>query len=60
MNFKVVKEFVGKVKEEALGEKVLRGGNPSEQFVKIMHDELTKLMGDENTGLALDRPINPI
>lgn len=60
VNFKVVKEFVGKVKEQALGEKVLKGVNPGEQFVKIMHDELTSLMGSEHEELNLNRPLNPI
>lgn len=56
VNFKVVKEFVEKVKVEALGEKVLRGVEPGQQFVKIMHDELAKLMGGENSELDLKRP----
>ncbi len=56
VNFKVVKEFVEKVKTEAMGEKVLRGVEPGQQFVKIMHDELTKLMGGENSELNLKRP----
>jgi signal recognition particle subunit SRP54 len=56
VNFKVVKEFVEKVKAEALGEKVLRGVEPGQQFVKIMHDELSKLMGGENSELNLKRP----
>lgn len=56
VNFKVVKEFVEKVKEASLGEKVLRGVEPGQQFVKIMHDELTKLMGGEGEGLNLNRP----
>lgn len=56
VNFKVVKEFVEKVKTEALGEKVLRGVEPGQQFVKIMHDELAKLMGGENSELNLKRP----
>ena len=60
VNFKVVKEFVAQVKEEALGEKVLRGVNPSEQFVKIMHDHLAKLMGDEHSELELKKGVNPI
>ncbi len=60
VNFKVVKEFVAKVKEQALGEKVLKGVNPGEQFIKIMHDELTNLMGDEHQELDLSRPLNPI
>lgn len=61
VNFKVVKEFVEKVKAEALGEKVLRGVEPGQQFVKIMHDELAKLMGGEFEELNLNRkPVIPI
>ena len=60
VNFKVVKEFVSKVKEEALGEKVVKGVNPGEQFIKIMHDELAALMGEEHKELELSRPLNPI
>lgn len=56
VNFKVVKEFVEKVKIEAMGEKVLRGVEPGQQFVKIMHDELSRLMGGENSELNLNRP----
>ena len=56
VNFKVVKEFVEKVKTEALGEKVLRGVDPGQQFVKIMHDELARLMGGEAEELNLKRP----
>lgn len=56
VNFKVVKEFIEKVKTEALGEKVLRGVNPGQQFVKIVHDQLAKLMGDEHQELDLKRP----
>ncbi len=60
VNFKVVKEFVEKVKAEALGEKVLRGVEPGQQFVKIMHDELAKLMGGEQSGLNLKSSPSPI
>lgn len=56
VNFKVVKEFVSAVKEKAIGEKVIKGVNPGEQFIKIMHDELAKIMGDANEELNLDRP----
>jgi signal recognition particle subunit SRP54 len=56
VNFKVVKEFVEKVKSQALGEKVLRGVEPGQQFVKIMHDELAQLMGGENQGPDISRP----
>lgn len=61
VNFKVVKNFVQAVKEQAIGEKVISGVNPGEQFVKIMHDELTKLMGDDSAKLNIDRPgVSPI
>jgi signal recognition particle subunit SRP54 len=60
VNFKVVKEFVNKVKEEALGEKVLRGVNPGEQFTKIMHDQLSELMGGEHKELSFEQDVNPI
>lgn len=56
VNFKVVKDFVAKVKEEALGEKVIKGVNPGQQFVKIMHDQLAEMMGTENVELNLKRP----
>lgn len=56
VNFKVVKEFINGVKEKALGEKVLRGVNPEEQFVKIVHDELAEVMGNTHQDLNLDRP----
>lgn len=60
VNFKVAKEFVANVKEKALGTKVLSGVEPGEQFVKIMHDELTRLMGDDpekpENEINLNRP----
>ena len=55
VNFKVVKNFIGDVKEEALGEKVLRGVNPGDQFTKIVQDKLAHLMGEENKEVDLDR-----
>lgn len=55
VNFKVVKEFIGNVKEQALGEKVIKGVNPEEQFIKIVHDELAKVMGVANEEVNLDR-----
>jgi signal recognition particle subunit SRP54 len=44
-NFKVVKEFVARVKEKALGEEVLTSVKPGQQFIKIVHDELIDMMG---------------
>ena len=47
VNFKVVKDFVKTVREKAAGADVLKGLNPAQQIVKIVNDELTKLMGEE-------------
>jgi len=45
VNYKIAKEFTDKVKEQALGTKVLLAVNPGQQMVKIVQDELTELMG---------------
>ena len=47
VNYKIAKEFTDKVKEKALGTKVLLAVNPGQQMVKIVQDELTDLMGGE-------------
>ncbi len=53
VNFKVVKDFVDRVKEKALGADVLKSLTPGQQVVKIVHDELVELLGGEQTGLCL-------
>ncbi len=45
VSYKIAKEFTDKVKEKALGSKVLSSVNPGQQMVKIVQDELTELMG---------------
>ena len=45
VNYKIAKEFTDKVKDKALGSKVLLSVNPGQQMVKIVQDELTDLMG---------------
>lgn len=45
VNFKVVKNFIDKVKSKALGAEVLQNINPGQQFVKIVHDELVETLG---------------
>ncbi|MDQ3777645.1 MAG: signal recognition particle protein [Actinomycetota bacterium] len=45
VNFRVVKDFVARVRERALGQDVLRSLTPGQQVVKIVHEELTALMG---------------
>lgn len=46
VNFKVVKNFVKKVKERSLGQEVMESLTPGQQVIKIVNDELTKLMGE--------------
>jgi signal recognition particle subunit SRP54 len=53
VNFKVVKEFVDRVKERALGQDVLKSLTPGQQVVKIVHEELTTLMGSGSSKLAM-------
>lgn len=61
VNFKVVKSFINSVKEKSVGEKVISGVNPSEQFVKIVHDELARVMGESHEEMNFDNPgITPI
>jgi signal recognition particle subunit SRP54 len=52
VNFEVVKDFVAKVRERALGQEVLKSVTPGQQVVKIVHDELTALMGSGDSRLA--------
>lgn len=54
VNFRVVRQFVGSVKEKALGAILVRGVNPGEQFIKAVHDELIDLMGPESSPLELN------
>ena len=53
VNLRVVKSFISSIKDKAEGEKVLEGVNPSEQLVKIVHDELVTLLGSEKKPLDL-------
>lgn len=52
VNLQVVKSFVADVQERAQGAEVISGVNPGQQFVKIVNDELTRLMGETNSPLA--------
>ena len=52
VNFTVVRDFVARVREKALGEEVLKSLTPGQQVVKVVHDELTALMGEGESGLA--------
>ena len=56
VNFQVVKDFVAQVKERATGQDVLKGLDAGQQVVKIVHEELTALMGSGDSRLAFGRP----
>jgi signal recognition particle subunit SRP54 len=56
VNYKVVKEFVAKVTEQAIGEEVTKSLTPHQQVVKIVHQELINLLGNENAPLEESRP----
>ena len=53
VNFKIVKEFVDRVREAALGVEVMKGVTPAQQVIKVVHDELVKLLGGDSTALEL-------
>jgi signal recognition particle subunit SRP54 len=52
VNFKVVKEFVDRVRERAIGQEVMKSLTPGQQLVKIVHEALTELMGQDRARLA--------
>lgn len=51
VNYRVVKQFINEVEQKALGEAVLRSVTPGQQIVKIVYDELVRLMGESNTSI---------
>lgn len=52
VNFKVVKDFVSRVRERAVGQEVLQSLTPGQQIVKIVYDEMTELMGGSESKLS--------
>lgn len=53
VNFKVVKDFIDRVREKSLGAEVVQSVQPGQQIIKIIHDELVVLLGSENAALNL-------
>lgn len=53
VNFKVVKSFTKEVQAQAIGSDVMNGLNPGQMVIKIVHDEMVKMMGSETTELVL-------
>jgi len=57
VNFKVVRDFINRVKERAVGQEVMESLTPGQQVVKVVKDELAELMGGEESKIAVaDRP----
>jgi len=57
VHFKVAREFIDRVQAECTGQQVLKSVTPGQQVVKIIHDELVKLLGEGTTELAQKRPL---
>src|SRR5881296_3440149 len=53
VNFKIVKDFIERVREKAIGQEVLQSLTPGHQVVKVVWEELRSLMGQQQVGLAL-------
>ncbi|NLH64154.1 MAG: signal recognition particle protein [Erysipelotrichaceae bacterium] len=51
VNYKIVKDFLNDIREKARGEEVLKSVEPGEQLVKIVHDQIVDLLGNEEAGL---------
>lgn len=58
VHYQLARDFLAKVEERALGEKVLRSVAPGQQIVKIVHDELVTLLGETREGLKV-APVGP-
>ena len=56
VNVGVVKDFLGRVKERALGEDVSKSITPGQQVIKIVHEEMVTTLGSEGAGLAKTSP----
>lgn len=57
VNYKVVKDFVAAIKERAIGQDVLKGLNPAQQVIKIVNEEMIRLLGGEQAKLKIaDKP----
>jgi signal recognition particle subunit SRP54 len=57
VHFRVAREFTERVQAQCLGQDVLKGVTPGQQIVKIIHDELVRLLGEGSTALSPARPL---
>lgn len=58
VHYQVVKDFVKKVREQAMGESVLNSVSPGQQFVKVVHDEMEELLGGSQAEWIQGRPLS--
>src|SRR5690606_38113313 len=57
VHFRVAREFIERVKSECEGQEVVRSVSPGQMVVKIIHDELVRLLGEGATSLVEDKPL---
>jgi signal recognition particle subunit SRP54 len=57
VHFKVARDFIDRVQQQCTGQEVLKSVTPGQQVIKIIHDELVKLLGEGATELAAKRPL---
>jgi len=57
VHFKVAREFIETVKGKCVGQEVLKSVTPGQQIIKIINDELVRLLGEGETGLSTNRPL---
>jgi signal recognition particle subunit SRP54 len=57
VHFKVAREFIAEVKEVCVGQEVIKSVSPGQQVIKIIHDEMVKLLGEGTTELSEEKPL---
>lgn len=57
VHFRTAREFIDQIKEACIGQEVLKSVSPGQQVIKIINDELVKLLGEGTTGLREDQPL---
>jgi signal recognition particle subunit SRP54 len=57
VHFKVAREFITQVKEICVGQEVIKSVSPGQQVIKIIHDELVKLLGEGTTEISKEKPL---
>ena len=60
VNYTVVQDFLNRIKQEAIGQDVLNAIDPGQLLVKIVHDEIVKLLGDEDNSIKYNPGLTPI